>query len=180
MGVHELPLEGAYLLIPDVVADHRGCFARAWSQAVLSARDLVTDWAYAAFARNTRRGTLRGMHYQSPPMSETKLVSCVQGAIWDVIVDIRTDSPTFAKWHAEHLSGDSLRSLYVPVGFAHGYMTLEDDALVSYLIGTDYEPEAAEGFRYDDAFVAIEWPASPIVMSDRDANLPGFVERGRA
>ena len=119
-----------------------------------------------------QRGTIRGLHYQSPPHTETRLVSCIRGEIYDVAVDLRPDSPTFLRWHAELLSPENGRGLLIPEGFAHGFQTLTDDCEIIYCHSRAYAPTAEKGLRYNDPAVAIAWPLAPTVISDRDQFFP--------
>lgn len=173
----ELPLAGAFLLEMERHEDARGFFGRSWCARELAARGLDARVAQCNFSHNPRRGTLRGLHYQVAPHAEAKVVTCVRGAIWDVLVDLRPGSPTRCRWHAEVLDGASLKALYIPEGFAHGFQTLEDDALVHYQMSEFYHPECARGLRWDDPALAIAWPEPPEggrTLSDRDRELPGL------
>ncbi len=175
IDMRELPLSGAYLLTPALHHDERGHFVRTWSASILTEIGAETVWSYSAYAYNVNKRTLRGMHFQTPPHEEHKLITCVRGVIWDVIADLRRESPTYLRWHAERLDGLSPSTLYVPPGFAHGYLTLGDDTLVNYCISPDYEPSAATGIRWDDPILGIAWPERPEVMSERDRTLPLMV-----
>ena len=126
----------------------------------------------SSLSHNTRAGTLRGLHYQAPPAEEAKLVTCIRGRMWDVIVDLRRDSATFRTWHAEELDADVGVALYIPEGLAHGFLTLTDDVTVLYQISTAHAPELARGIRWDDPTLAIAWPSVPLVTSARDRDLP--------
>ena len=144
-NVTELPLKGTFLLEPVNCADNRGSFIRSWSVDLLADLQLPSEWAYIAYAHNLRRGTLRGLHYQVQPHAERKLVTCVRGDVWDVLLDLRESSPTYGRWHGLTLSAESLGSLYVPEGLANGYISLTDDAVVSYQISCKHSPAAAAG-----------------------------------
>jgi dTDP-4-dehydrorhamnose 3,5-epimerase len=128
----------------------------------------------SSFSFNARSGTLRGIHYQAPPHAESKLVTCIRGAIWDVLVDLRAESPSFGRWHAETLDGEAPRSIFVPEGVAHGFLTLSDDVLILYQISVPYEPSAARGVRWDDPAFGIAWPSPPRVIRHRDRAYPDF------
>ena len=167
-----LPLAGAFLVSGTRHEDERGWFARNWCARELAAHGLTAVIAQSSFSSNRRAGTLRGLHFQARPHDEAKLVTCVRGRIWDVIVDLQADSPTFKRWHAEELDGDRLSSLYVPEGFAHGFLTLADDSLVLYQISTFHEPGHARGIRWDDPELAIAWPGPPVVISEADRAWP--------
>lgn len=163
-----LPLAEALLLEPELHEDERGFFERLWCRREQAEHGLNAALAQCSFSYNRRRGTLRGMHYQAAPHAETKIVRCAAGAIFDVIVDLRPDSPTRGQWYAAELSRRNRLSLYVPEGFAHGFQTLEDDTEVLYLISAFHEPSAARGARWDDPAFGIRWPMIPSVMSVRD------------
>ena len=149
------PLPGVFVIEQQRHADERGHFARTWCEGELAEQGLETRVAQCSDSYNHRRGTLRGMHYQAPPHAEVKVVRCTRGAMFDVAVDLRPHSPTFRKWFGVELRPENGRALYVPRGFAHGFLTLADDTSVSYAISERYAPEAARGVRYDDA--AFTW-----------------------
>ena len=170
----ETPLAGAFVVELEAARDDRGHFARAYCETEFAAHGLHTEWPQCNLSRNTRKHTLRGMHYQTTPHEEVKFVRCVRGAIYDVIVDLRPDSPTWGKSFGielDHLSG---RALYIPKGFAHGFLSLADDTDVFYQMGAGYVPGAAAGFRYNDPTFDIAWPCKPAVISERDAHYPDF------
>lgn len=168
----ELPLAGAYAIEVDRLADERGYFARTWCRREFAERSLVTRLEQCSVSHNARPGTLRGLHYQVAPFAETKLVSCVSGSIYDVIVDVRRDSPTYLRWYGERLDANSHRALYIPEGLAHGFQTLTDDSTVFYMISAEYHPPSARGLRWDDPALAIEWPLEPASISARDRAFP--------
>jgi dTDP-4-dehydrorhamnose 3,5-epimerase len=176
MTFTETPLGGAYIIDADIFHDSRGFFARTFCRREFEARGLDTDVGQGNFAFNHARGTIRGMHFQYPPAAESKLVRCVRGAILDVIVDLRPESPTFLRHTAVELSGGNFRSLYIPKRFAHGYQVLEDDTEVTYLLGGFYTPSAEGGLPFDDARLAIAWPLPIGEMSDRDRRWRPFAE----
>ena len=181
MIVAETRLAGAYTIDLEPIADERGFFARQWCEQELADAGLTTAVSQASVAYNHLPGTLRGMHWQVAPHAEVKLVRCVRGAVHDVIVDLRPDSDTFAEWIAVELTEDNRRTLYVPEGFAHGYLTLADGSEVWYQMSAPYAPDAARGFRYDDARFGIAWPAAgELVVSDRDLAWPPFTEAALA
>ena len=138
------------------------------------AHGLETNLEQCNISFNRRRGTLRGLHYQAPPHEEDKLVRCTMGALWDVAIDLRPDSPTYKQWVAETLSAENRRMFFIPKGFAHGFLTLEDDTEVFYQMSTSYRPEAAIGYPFDDPSFGIEWPTEPAVISDADRSRPPF------
>lgn len=166
-------LEGVVLIELEPRADDRGWFARTWCEKEFAANGLNTRWPQANQTRTLRRGMIRGMHWQAAPHPEVKLVRCSAGAIWDVAVDIRKDSPTYGKWEAFELSADNFRQLYIPAGYAHGFQCLQDGSEVSYLMGDVYFADLARGFRWNDPEVAISWPLSnQVFLSERDRELP--------
>lgn len=168
----ETRLAGAYLIDVEKRADERGFFARTWCQSEFAERGLETEFVQHSVSFNIVVGTLRGLHFQRPPHGETKLVRCLRGALYDVIVDLRPESPTFSQWAAFELTADSRSTLYVPAGFAHGFQTLEAETEVSYMISAAYDPDAGWGLRYDDPRLAIEWPLPPACLSERDRSWP--------
>jgi len=170
----ELPLAGAFLIEPERIGDERGFFARTWCRREFEARGLSTEIVQCNVSFNPKKGTLRGMHYQAPPHEEVKIVRCTMGSVYDVIVDLRPDSPTRRKWVGLELTGENRRMLYVPKGFAHGFLTLVDNAEVFYQISEFYHPESARGVRWDDPALGIRWPQAPQVMSERDRSYADF------
>ncbi len=172
------PLAGAKVVALNPIADDRGSFARLWCSKLSREQGLFARPEQCNVSRNLRKGTLRGLHYQKPPHLEAKLVRCTQGAIFDVIVDLRHDSVTAGKWYGTKLSADSLDMLYIPEGFAHGFVTLEPDTEVFYMMSTSYVPGTEAGIRWNDADLAITWPIAPKVISERDKALPNLRETG--
>jgi dTDP-4-dehydrorhamnose 3,5-epimerase len=171
---HPTALCDVWLIHLEPVRDDRGFFARTFCVEEFAAHGLETNYPQHSVSFSARKGTLRGMHYQREPHSEVKLVRCLQGAIWDVIIDIRHDSPTYRRWDAFELSGTNRRQLYLPKGFAHGFQTLTDDVEVSYLISETYEPKASSGIRYDDPTFGITWPLPITEISEKDSLWPNF------
>jgi len=165
----ESPLPGAFLIDLAPIADERGFFARAYCDEEFAAKGLRTELRQCSVSYNIQKGTLRGLHYQRPPHEEHKLVRCTSGAIFDVIVDIRPQSSHYRRWFGTHLTAQNRRSLFVPPGFAHGFITLSDDAEVYYMISVPHAPEYAQGFRWNDPAFSIQWPLVPSVISPRDA-----------
>lgn len=168
-------LSGAYIIELDRREDNRGFFALTWSQSDFEQKGLVSRVVQSNLSYNRTRGTLRGMHFQRAPFAETKLVRCVRGAIYDVIVDLRPDSPTFKRWIGVELSADNRRALYVPEGFAHGFQTLEDNCDVMYQVSQAYTPSAQAGVLYNDPAFAIRWPLPISVISERDMQWEAFI-----
>jgi dTDP-4-dehydrorhamnose 3,5-epimerase len=175
MIIEALPLAGAFLLTPEPVQDPRGSFARVFSREFFQERGLVTEFPEWSISYNAKVGTLRGMHWQAKPYWETKLVQTVRGTIFDVIVDLREESPSFGRWHGVTLSAAGREVLYCPEGFAHGYQTLEEHSEVFYHISQPFEPDCARGLRWDDPAVGIVWPRCPErIVSPRDAEWAGL------
>lgn len=167
-------LDGAFLIQSEKIEDNRGHFATTFAVPDFEAHGLAARILQTSASFNYTKGTVRGMHWQIPPYAETKLVRCTRGAILDVMIDLRPDSPTFKQWEGFELSAENMRLLYIPEGFAHGFMTLTDAAEVNYLLGQVYSPQHARGLRYDDPEIAIKWPTAATVISARDAELPLF------
>lgn len=174
MIFRETKLKGAYVIDIEPLQDERGFFARAWCRREFTDRGLNPAIAQCSISFNEKKGTLRGMHYQIRPHEEAKLVRCTRGSLYDVIADIREGSPTFREHVGVVLSAENRRMLYVPEGFAHGFLTLEDATEVTYQISEFYAPGHARGFRWDDPAFAIAWPSDVTVISDRDRSYPDF------
>jgi dTDP-4-dehydrorhamnose 3,5-epimerase len=173
----ETNLKGAFLIALERREDDRGYFARSFCQEEFAARGLDTRVAQCNVSFNRQKGTLRGMHYQAAPHAEAKLVRCTRGAIYDVILDLRRDSPTFKQHFAAELSVSNAAMLYVPEGFAHGFQTLVEDTEVFYQMSHSYNSESARGVRWDDPAFGISWPAEAHrIVIDRDRNYPLFEE----
>jgi dTDP-4-dehydrorhamnose 3,5-epimerase len=168
------PLRGSFVIDLQRLEDQRGFFARGWCEREFANNHIPEKWVQANISFNKTKGTLRGMHYQAPPHEEGKLVRCTRGAIYDVIADLRQDSDTFTKWFAVELSAENRRMIYVPKTFAHGFLTLENNSEVFYLMSEFYTPDYARGFRWDDPAFAIEWPEKIMVISDRDKTYKDF------
>lgn len=172
MKIVETILRGVLVLEIEPISDARGFFARTWDRSDLALRDLTTDLEQISLAFNEVAGTLRGLHYQAAPHGEAKTVRCTAGAIFDVVVDLRETSETRHRWIGVELSATNRRSLFIPEGCAHGYITLTDGAEVQYQISAPYRPEAARGCRWDDPAFGIAWPVPVRRISERDAALP--------
>lgn len=176
MIFHKLKLEGAYRIDLEPREDERGFFARAWCQQEFAAHGLETRIVQSNLSYNRHKGTLRGMHYQTPPYEEVKLVRCIRGSIFDVIIDLRPGSPTFKQWVGVELTATNRQMLYVPKGFAHGFQTLEDDTEVFYHVSEFYTPGAERGVRWNDPSFRIEWPnVEKRILSPKDQSWPDFV-----
>jgi dTDP-4-dehydrorhamnose 3,5-epimerase len=178
MILHELPLAGAYVVESERAADERGFFTRVFGAAEFADAGLDPAVAECSIAYNHKRLTLRGLHFESPPHSAAKLVRCIQGAVYDVIVDLRSHSPTHLGWAARELSAENRLALYVPTGFAHGYLTLTEAAELLYQISLPHVPAAARGIPWDDPAIGVDWPEPPQLISERDASYPYLEDTG--
>jgi dTDP-4-dehydrorhamnose 3,5-epimerase len=171
----ETKLRGAFVIEPEIFADERGFFARSYSEDEFEAHGIKLRMAECHISFNKRRYTIRGMHFQKDPFAQAKLVRCTQGAIFDVIVDLRPGSPTFKQWIGEELTAANHRMLYVPTGFAHGYQTLENDTEMFYQVSQFYTPSSLGGVRWNDPAFAIRWPAMDgVTLNERDQSYPDF------
>jgi dTDP-4-dehydrorhamnose 3,5-epimerase len=172
MIFRETTLKGAFVIEVEKFEDQRGFFARAWSRKEVEANGLISRVAETNISFSKRRGTLRGMHYQVAPYEQVKLVRCTAGAIYDVIIDMRLDSPTYRKWTGVELTAENYRMLYAPENFAHGFQTLEDNTEVTYQVSQFYSPESERGVRYDDPVFQVQWPLPVAVISEKDIAWP--------
>jgi dTDP-4-dehydrorhamnose 3,5-epimerase len=176
----ETKLKGAYVIELEPVEDERGFFARSFCKQEFEKHSLKMNIVQCNISYNRKKGTLRGMHYQVAPHEEAKLVSCIRGTIYDVIIDLRPSSPTYCQWFAIELPAHCSRltanykMLYIPKGFAHGFQTLEDDTEVFYQMSEFYHSECAKGVRWDDPAFEIEWPFTPSIISEKDRSYPNF------
>jgi dTDP-4-dehydrorhamnose 3,5-epimerase len=170
--IYPTTIHGVLLVEQEPARDERGYFVRTFCAREMAAHGISTYLAQASLSFNAKRGTLRGLHFQSHPAMEDKLVRCARGAIFDVIVDIRLGSPSFGSWVGYELSDTNHRQLYAPAGTAHGFQALTDDAVVSYQISQFYEADKSAGIRFDDPAIGIAWPLPPTAMSPRDLHLP--------
>ena len=168
----EIELKGAYIIDMEKFHDERGFFARSWCQNEFQSHGLNSNLVQCNVSFNAKKGTLRGMHYQIAPFEEAKLVRCTRGSIYDVIIDLRRKSSTYKQHFGITLNSCEHTMLYVPEGFAHGFLTLEDDTEIFYQMAEFYSPECARGVRWDDPAFGIEWPIEVRVISDRDTNYP--------
>jgi len=167
-------LSGVFLIEPEFHADDRGSFARTFCEEEFGDAGIEFRVVQANTSFNKRAGTLRGMHYQLPPHAEAKVVRCTSGALHDVVIDLRSESPTFCEWIAAELNAEKNTEMFVPKGCAHGFQTLVDNTEVSYLMSESYVPESASGVRYDDPTFGVEWPLAISFVADRDRSWPGF------
>ena len=170
----ETILAGAFIIEPERIADERGFFARTWCRREFEVHGLEGIWAQSSLSFNRSAGTVRGMHYQSTPYEEVKLVRCTRGSIYDVIVDLRPQSPTYCAHFAVELSDENHRMLYIPAGCAHGFQTLTDDSEVTYLISEFHRPEFGRGVRWNDPAFGIQWPLAVSVITSKDRSYPDF------
>ena len=168
------PLGGAYVIELEPSFDERGFFARSWSAEDFKERGLAAKMAQCSISFNTRKGTLRGMHYQSEPHAEAKVVRCSAGAMYDVLVDLRRGSPTHCRWFGVELSADNRKLLYVPEGIGHGFQTLTDNTEIFYQISQDYRSDASRGVRWNDPVFTIDWPIANPILSERDRSFPDY------
>ncbi len=175
MFFRDTKIAGAFEIDLDVKVDERGFFARTWCREEFKAHGLSSSLAQCSLSFNPRRGTLRGMHYQAAPYAETKLVRCTRGAIYDVIIDLRPQSPSFKNWVAAVLTSENRRMVYVPEGCAHGFLTLEDQSEIFYQMTEFYNAESGRGVRWNDPAFQIAWPQSVQVISERDRSYPDFI-----
>ncbi len=172
MTFTETTLPGAYVIEPERINDHRGFFARVWCKKEFQQRRLKSEFVQSNIGFNYLKGTLRGLHFQKSPYAEVKVVRCTRGAIFDVIVDLRPDSPSYKLWFGLELSDENGKMIYVPEGFGQGYITLVDNTEMYYHTSEYYNMEAAFGFRFDDPAFGIQWPLVPTVVSEQDRNWP--------
>lgn len=174
MIVEATALTGVFVITPEVQTDERGAFARTYCAQEFRAHGLDAEIAQCSVSSNPTAGTLRGMHYQLAPYGEVKLVRCTMGAIFDVAVDLRPESPTYCRWVGVELTAANRRSLYIPRGLAHGFLTLVAQSEVLYQVSVPHEPNAGAGVRWDDPAFAIAWPSAPRLMAARDAAYPAY------
>lgn len=176
MKFSELAIQGVFLVEPNLQTDERGFFARTVCSDEFSHHGLPTHYCQSSISFNTKLGTLRGMHYQVAPSQEQKLVRCTQGALYDVVIDVRKKSPTFKKWLSVNLSAANRLALAIPPGCAHGFLTLSDNTEVLYLMSEPYHADLATGIRWNDPTFAVSWPLVPRIMSERDTTYPDFAD----
>ncbi len=170
------PLHGVFTIDLERRGDDRGWFARLFCEREFSARNLETHYVQINNSASATRGTLRGMHYQLPPSGEVKVVRCVHGALYDAVLDLRPDSPTFGLSFGAELTAENRRMMYVPRGCAHGFLTLKENTEAMYLVSAFYEPKLERGVRFDDPRFCIQWPIDPMVVSDKDRQWPNYNE----
>ncbi|MDE2165861.1 MAG: dTDP-4-dehydrorhamnose 3,5-epimerase [Alphaproteobacteria bacterium] len=176
MQITPTEIPGVMLVDTAAQSDERGGFGRTYDEAAFAAAGLPTRWPQCNTSWNTKRGTLRGLHYQAAPRPDSKLVRCTAGRIFDVAVDLRRESRTFRRWVGVELSAARRNAIYIPAGCAHGFLTLEDDSEVFYMMAEVYVPELGRGARWNDPAFAVNWPFAPAVITDQDAAWPDFTE----
>ena len=174
MRIQATALPGVAMVTIESHADQRGVFARTFDAGIFEAAGLPTIWPQCNISWNRCRGTLRGMHFQHPPHGEPKLVRCTRGRVFDVTIDLRPDSPSYCHWLGVELAHQSRNALFIPQGCAHGFLTLEDDCEVFYMMGDVFTPELASGVRWNDPAFSINWPLEPTIISERDEAWPDF------
>jgi dTDP-4-dehydrorhamnose 3,5-epimerase len=174
MTFTETALKSAWLIEIEPLADDRGLFARTFCQSEFARHGLPENFVQCSLSFNRKRGTLRGLHYQAEPAVEGKLIRCTRGAIFDVMIDFRRQSPTYCQWQAFELSAGNARAVYIPPGFAHGFQSLNDNTEISYQMTTPYRPDRERGVRWNDPVFAIAWPHNNPILSSRDATYPDF------
>ncbi|MCF6147978.1 MAG: dTDP-4-dehydrorhamnose 3,5-epimerase [Candidatus Kuenenia sp.] len=173
----ETKLKGAFIIEPERLEDERGFFARTWCKREFKKQGLNPELVQCNISFNKKKGTLRGMHYQEAPHEEAKLVRCTMGAIYDVIIDIRPDSQTYKKWFSVELTVENRKMLYIPEGFAHGFLTLEDNTEVFYQMSEFYAPEHAKGIKWNDPAFNIHWPIEISIISDKDKSYDNWNDK---
>ena len=177
MKATETELKGVFVLEPQVFGDARGWFMESWSQRKMHDAGIDFQFVQDNQSFSAQKGTLRGLHYQLNPMCQAKLLRCTRGKIFDVAVDIRKGSPQYGKWVGVELSAENKKQLFIPRGFAHGFITLTDDVEVQYKADNYYAPEYDGNIRWDDPDIGVEWPLKPVILSEKDSKAPLLKER---
>lgn len=172
----ETKLSGAYVIEIEKIEDERGFFARTWDKREFSKKKLDSEFVQSSVSLNKKKGTIRGMHYQIKPYEETKIIRCIKGRIFDVIIDLRPNSKTFKEWFSIELSENNYKMIYIPKGFAHGFQTLEDNTEVFYQISQAYESKFSKGIKWNDKILDVKWPMKNIIISEKDKSLPKFLK----
>ncbi len=172
MQVEKTFIEGLYVIEPEVFGDHRGWFTETYSKIKLEEAGLKADFVQDNHSLSGKKGTLRGLHFQNAPKTQTKLIRCSRGAVLDVVVDLRPGSPTYKKWFGVELSAENFRQLWIPKGFAHGFLTLRDDCEIQYKVDEYYAPECDRSIRFDDPEIGIDWGIEDPVLSGKDLDAP--------
>jgi dTDP-4-dehydrorhamnose 3,5-epimerase len=166
----ENPLRGSYTILPEPLFDERGFFSRYFCENEFAAQGLNTRWMQINNSMSLEKGTLRGLHFQNPPHAEVKMVRCIRGAVWDVIVDLRKGSQTFGKWFGVELTAENRNMMYVPKGFAHGFISLTSNSELIYMVSNLYASEAEQTLLWSDEEIDITWPLRPLKISEKDSN----------
>ena len=166
--------EGLYVITPELATDNRGYFSRFYCKESFDQMGIISLFSQSSISYNRQKGTLRGLHFQSEPYEEEKIVKCIRGSIYDVVIDLRKSSGTYKQWFSMELTADNRKSLFIPKGFAHGFQTLEDDSEVLYQISGKYMPDHGMGIRWDDEAFKIEWPLEIRCVSDKDLSFPPY------
>lgn len=169
MKISPLKLKGTYEITLNPRHDERGYFVRTYDEAIFNQYGMTNNWVQENQSLSKKKGVIRGLHFQNPPHAETKLVRVVLGAIFDVFVDLRKNSETYGQWDGIELSSDNYKAVYIPKGFAHGFCTLTEDAIVCYKVDSSYAPEAEGGLKWKDEFIGIEWPINEPLISEKDS-----------
>jgi dTDP-4-dehydrorhamnose 3,5-epimerase len=177
MQFHQTPLQGCYVIEPELIRDHRGFFARVWCRQELEQHGLKAELMQSNIGFSVRKGTLRGLHFQTGAHAEVKIVRCTRGAMYDVVVDLRRESATYKRWFGVELTAENEKMIYVPEGFAQGYLTLADNTEMNYHTSKLFDRGAATGVRFDDPQFGITWPIEIAVMSEQDRQWPDYTER---
>ncbi|OGG12574.1 dTDP-4-dehydrorhamnose 3,5-epimerase [Candidatus Gottesmanbacteria bacterium RIFCSPHIGHO2_02_FULL_39_11] len=177
MKIIPTSIRDAFIIESEPISDDRGFFASLSNSNEFKKQNLETEYDRMAVSQNNKKGTLRGLHYQLPPKQEVKLIRCIKGKIYDVIVDIRKSSPSYKKYFAVELTPENLKSLYAPKGVAHAFLTLSDNTQVLYQISSDYQPDLYRGVRFNDPAFGIFWPIAPTIIHPRDASYPDFTDK---
>ena len=177
MKVTETKLKDVYIVEPQVFGDARGWFTESWSERKLAEAGIKADFVQDNHSYSAQKGTLRGLHYQLNPMCQAKMLRCTRGKIFDVAVDIRKGSPQYGQWVGVELSAENHKQLFIPRGFAHGFITLTDDVEVQYKADNYYAPECDGNIRWDDPEIGVKWPLEPVILSDKDKSAPLLRER---
>ena len=176
MKFEQTDVEGLFLTELTPFGDERGFFARAFCDQLFAENGIDFSIRQINLSGNTSQGTLRGLHYQATPKSDPKVVRCIRGAVWDVVVDLRKESPTYLKWYGAELTAENRQALVIPGGCAHGFLTLRDDSELLYLMGEEFVSDLARGQRWNDPAFAIQWPFEPKIIAERDANYPDYIQ----
>lgn len=174
MKITQTKVNDLIIIEPKIFADHRGWFVETYNQKVLYDNGITIEFNQDNHSLSVEKGVLRGLHFQNDPYAQTKLVRCTRGKIWDVAVDLRKSSPTYLKWFGIELTSDNHKMLFIPQGFAHGFVTLEENSEVQYKVDNFYDPTTDRAIRYDDPDIGIEWPLKDVILSGKDIKAPNL------